>query len=191
MQAGQANSGKHGMVCAHFKIRHARKHGLGTATPAVPSRYHGCLVNVWFGQAHRLSQRACWQLWSSCQICSSAMATVSALCFSFLYLHTLLQYKQQRHLFGISQVAPSFPDALQWRVCENSLQSEVAQLTRDRDEAQKRCADLQRRQAQSQHETRRKVAHGVVHMHPKRLVLPKARGTMCLASKDYSSKHCQ
>lgn len=47
--------------------------------------------------------------------------------------------------------------ALQWHVHENSLQSEVAQLTRDKDEAQKRCADLQRRQAQFQHESRRKV----------------------------------
>ena len=47
---------------------------------------------------------------------------------------------------------------LQWRVQESSLQSEVAQLRTDRDEAQKRCADLQRRQAQSLHETRRKVS---------------------------------
>lgn len=48
--------------------------------------------------------------------------------------------------------------ALQWRVQESSLQSEVAQLRTDRDAAQKRCADLQRRQAQSLHETRRKVS---------------------------------
>ena len=39
MQAGQANSGKHGMVCIHDRIRRARKHGLRTATSA-GLRYH-------------------------------------------------------------------------------------------------------------------------------------------------------
>lgn len=33
----------------------------------------------------------------------------------------------------------------------------MAQLTRDRDDLQRQCADLQRRQTQFQHEIRRKV----------------------------------
>ncbi|KAL3153182.1 hypothetical protein ABBQ38_011933 [Trebouxia sp. C0009 RCD-2024] len=46
--------------------------------------------------------------------------------------------------------------ANQWRVQESHLQAELSQTIRDRDEAQKQCADLQRRHAQAQHEIRRK-----------------------------------
>ena len=37
------------------------------------------------------------------------------------------------------------------------MAGEVAQLTRERDDLQRQCADLQRRQTQFQHEVRRKV----------------------------------
>lgn len=47
--------------------------------------------------------------------------------------------------------------SMQWRVQESHLQAELSQTIRDRDEAQKQCADLQRRHAQAQHEIRRKV----------------------------------
>lgn len=50
----------------------------------------------------------------------------------------------------------------QWRVQESHLQGELSQATRDRDEAQKQCADLQRRHAQAQHEIRRKVHHALL-----------------------------
>lgn len=46
---------------------------------------------------------------------------------------------------------------MQWRVQESHLQAELSQTIRDKDEAQKQCADLQRRHAQAQHELRRKV----------------------------------
>ena len=48
--------------------------------------------------------------------------------------------------------------SMQWQVQEGHLQGEVNQLSKDRDDAQKQCADLQRRHAQAQHEIRRKVS---------------------------------
>ena len=54
---------------------------------------------------------------------------------------------------------------MQWRVQEDHLQGELSQISRDKDEAQKHCADLQRRHAQAQHEIRRKVHYSlVVHL---------------------------
>ena len=47
--------------------------------------------------------------------------------------------------------------AVQWRAQESHLQDELNQTNRDREDAQKHCADLQRRHAQAQHEIRRKV----------------------------------
>ncbi len=46
---------------------------------------------------------------------------------------------------------------LQSASLERRVAGEVAQLTRDRDDLQRQCADLQRRQTQFQHEIRRKV----------------------------------
>ena len=54
--------------------------------------------------------------------------------------------------------------SMQWRVQESHLQGELSQTIRDKDEAQKQCADLQRRHAQAQHEIRRKV-HSRVPIH--------------------------
>ncbi|KAA6421731.1 MAG: hypothetical protein FRX49_08342 [Trebouxia sp. A1-2] len=65
-------------------------------------------------------------------------------------LRSQLDAKQREHGTLLSQ----------WRVQERHLQGQLSQLSKDRDDAQKQCADLQRRHAQSQHEIRRKDAQG-------------------------------
>ena len=76
---------------------------------------------------------------------------------------------------------------MQWHVQESHLQGQLSQLFKDRDDAQKQCADLQRRHAQSQHEIRRKVLGPCFHTLMSRMCAV-ASGRACALSSGLHSQ---
>lgn len=77
--------------------------------------------------------------------------------------------------------------SMQRRLQESHLQGELSQTSRDKEEAQKQCADLQRRHAQAQHEIRRKVHHALtLYWSLQGLIYVEFSGSL----PDTSDRHC-